>query len=72
MDTHEAQVNVPSELHAIWKLLGHTADHKKKQGFLHILVPKDFWSNAACQPVVHISLSSDSLQIQKCLAFQLP
>ena len=47
MLTHETEMEVPSQLHAIWQLLGHSADHEQEERLLHILVTKDLWGNAA-------------------------
>lgn len=62
MLTHETEVNVSSELHAVWQLLGNTTDHEQEECLLHILMAKDFWSNAAGEPVIHITLPSHCLQ----------
>jgi hypothetical protein len=59
--THEAEVYIPSQLHAIGELLGYTPHHQQQERLLHVLVAKDFRGYTAGQAVVHVPLVSHSL-----------
>ena len=69
--THEAQVNVASELHAIRQLLGHAAHEQQQQGLLHILVAPNLRRQAACQPAVYSSLLPDLLHVSTACEYSL-
>lgn len=57
-------MDVPSQLHAVWQLLGDAPHHQQQQRLLHVLVAEDLWGYAAGQAVVHIPLVGHSLALR--------
>lgn len=52
--THQAEMDVPSELHAILEVTSHSPNHAQQQCLFHIFMSKDLWSKTGCQNAIDV------------------